>query len=135
MPNQPQQARSHGTAKIHLDNQIIVIEGSGPWNLEFFRHLHQQLIALRDKLAAKPYAILAKLHGNALPVAEAIELHSEFIRRGQAVAIAVVLLDCQSKALTQTIFSSIYQSGSLKHAFFEDCTEASGWLEQQLASC
>jgi hypothetical protein len=54
----------HGTLDIAIDNNLILIEAQGPWNIEYLDHLHAQLIVAVSKVDLANYAILITPKGN-----------------------------------------------------------------------
>lgn len=49
---------AHGNSHIWVQNNIIVIESRGPWNLEYFQGFHQDLINVVKHHALVNYGVL-----------------------------------------------------------------------------
>ena len=62
----------HGTLDIAIDNNLILIEAQGPWNIEYLDHLHAQLIVAVSKVDLDNYAILITPKGEAISVEGAV---------------------------------------------------------------
>ncbi len=124
----------HGDFKITTEHNILMIDVWGPWNQEFFTQFHQQLYIAVHQLPMDIYAVLVSMHGQALPVRDAIDNHIEFISQGNALATAIDLSGCTTAGLSKDLFGKIYTQSNLNHAFFDDKESARTWLFEQLES-
>lgn len=120
----------HGECKISVEGSLLVIDVVGPWNLEFFDHLHQELATAAKQLTTKDYSVLLIPRGEAIAVNQAKELHVEFIKRRRPKAVAIVLKYCSSASITQDMCTRIYKLAGIEHEFFEDELQARTWLQK-----
>ena len=125
---------SHGDFKIEIDKDVIVIDAWGPWNQEFFTQFHQQLYTVVHQLTVDIYGALVVIHGQGLPVNDAIDEHIAFLSQGNVTALAVDLSCCSTAGLSQDVFSKIYTQSKLNFKFFDDNQAAKAWLAQQLSA-
>lgn len=122
---------SHGYFSMKSEHNLLIIDAYGPWNKELFTELHQQLYVAVHKLQVNNYGLLVVLHGQALPVKEAIDYHIEFIKQGNPVAIAIDLSKCSSAGLSEDVFSYIYKESDLPHSFFNGYDIARHWQQSK----
>lgn len=122
----------HGTLDIVIDDNLILIEAQGPWNIEYLDHLHEQLLKTVAKVDVNNYAILITPKGEAISVEAGLEYHLNFIRQGNTKAVALNLAYCTTALLTESLFSKLYRAAGIKHAFFDNGLDARLWLEKQL---
>lgn len=122
----------HGEVDIRFDNNILTLEVVGPWNIEFFHLLHQRLAEFAPQLKNKAYGVMLILIGEALPVAEAVEFHIQFLKRVRTSGIAVILSKTSAVGATEAIFQHMYGSAQIEHQFFMDKKEATAWLINQI---
>lgn len=71
----------HGGLTINVKDNIMFIEASGPWNLEYFTELHGALIEASKQLDIKHYGVYLQLVGQAVTVEGGLEIHSAFVKK------------------------------------------------------
>ncbi|KGJ94912.1 hypothetical protein [Colwellia psychrerythraea] len=124
---------AHGKININIEDNIIILECEGPWNLEFFHILHQDLYNAVKQIAYSKYAVLLIPIGEAIGTAETMDYHINFLKKGQATAVAVNLSRSEVPSTTEHICRISYQAVNLKHEFFLDNDTAKRWLKEQLS--
>tara|TARA_R110000744_G_scaffold345939_2_gene451384 strand:+ start:1575 stop:1985 length:411 start_codon:yes stop_codon:yes gene_type:complete len=124
----------HGMLKITIEDNIILIDAQGPWNIDYIDYLHQQLLLAVTQVDYNNFGALFTPKGEAISVEAGVEYHADFIRQGHAKAIAVNLAHCTTPLLAESLFSKIYRSAGVKHAFFDNAFDARHWLEKELAA-
>ncbi len=122
----------HGTLDIVVEDNLILIEAQGPWNIEYLDQLHEQLLKAALQVDLNNYAILITPKGEAISVEVGLEYHLNFIRKGNTKAVALNLAYCTTALLTESLFTKLYRAAGIKHAFFDDSHDARLWLEQEL---
>ena len=123
---------SHGEHSIQLDNNIVYVESTGPWNIEYFQQLHVELPNLIAQIPSQRYVVCLTLIGDAIPVKEAIAFHIEYLKTRPVLAVALDMSKCTSKVITQKILSDIYRCANIQHQFFENGEAAKKWLIEVL---
>ena len=123
---------SHGKHNIWLDNNIVYVESTGPWNMEYFQQLHLEMPKLIAQIPNQRYVVCLTLIGDAIPVKEAIAFHTEYVKTRSVLAIALDMSKCTSEVITQKILSDIYRCANIQHQFFEDSDTAKAWLIEVL---
>ena len=123
----------HGGLDITIENNLIMIDARGPWNIEYLDQLHGQLLQAITKVDINKYGVLITLRGDAISVGDGFEYHLNFIRKGNTKAVAINLSNCTTALLSESIFSKLYQKAGVNHAFFDNSADAYQWLESQLA--
>ena len=123
---------AHGRTEIIIDGNIIVITSVGPWNIEYFHDLHQDILAAVTEVDFDNYAVLLKPLGEAVSVAEAIDYHVAFLKQGNAKAIAVNLSGSDVPNTTKSLCTKAYRQAALHFEFFYCDDSAKAWLQEQL---
>ena len=83
---------AHGKCNFTVEDNIIIIDATGPWNLEFFQQMHRDLseIILRD-VDFYNFAILLVLKGDSFATQEGLDYHLNLVRKGPTKALALNL--------------------------------------------
>lgn len=123
----------HGHCSFSVQDNIITIDATGPWNLEFFKEMHKNLseIILRD-VDFNNFAILLILRGDSLAVQDGLDYHLHLVRKGPTKALAMNSAASNTQKVTQDIFKKVYDRAGLKNKCFDDTQEAIEWLKTQL---
>ncbi|MGB1263808.1 MAG: hypothetical protein ACPG52_12925 [Cognaticolwellia sp.] len=122
----------HGTLKMDVEDNIILIDAQGPWNIEYLDHLHQKMAQAVLQVDRNNYGVLLTPKGEAISVEAGLEYHANFVRQGSTKAVALNLAHCTTSLLTENLFSKIYRAANMKHAFFDNALDARCWLENEL---
>jgi len=123
-----------GTLAMSTEDNIILIDAEGPWNIDYIDYLHQQLLLAVAQVDYNNFGALLTPKGEAISVEAGVEYHADFIRQGNTKAIALNLAHCTTPLLAESLFSKIYRSAGVKHAFFDNAFDARHWLEKELAA-
>ena len=123
----------HGKCNISIEDSIIIIESTGPWNIEYFHQLHQNIVTAVSQVNVENYAILLVLHGEAICTHEVIKFHIDFLRQGNSKAVAVNLSQCDTPQLTKDLCCMVYKAAQLTFDFFDSNKQARIWLDSKLA--
>ena len=126
---------AHGRCQITLDNNIIIIDALGPWNLEFFEILHSNLQQIiQENVKNKTYGIVVVLKGETLATQEGLNYHLSQVKQGNATAIAINMMHSSFALTTQIQFEAVYNKAGLRNKFFRDTSIAKQWIEDVLHS-
>ncbi|MCL6417053.1 hypothetical protein MIB92_15435 [Aestuariirhabdus sp. Z084] len=121
---------AHGNCRFSISGNIVSIYAAGPWNLEFFQSMQKRLRALiESELDIDNYAILIDFVGVSLASPDVLDYHLEFVKQGNAKAIALNLQQCTSSLLTGEAFSRVYTEGGLTNKCFDNREDAIAWLQ------
>lgn len=121
----------HGKSNITIVDNIVIIESKGPWNIEYFKGLHDELKEAIQKSLLTSYGVLLIPIGEAIGVYETMEYHVKFLRQGAAKAVAINLERCDTPHSTQSLCREAYESVQLEHEFFYSNEEAINWLKTE----
>jgi hypothetical protein len=125
----------HGRCQITVNNNIIIIDALGPWNLEFFEILHSNLQqTVQDSFKNKIYGIVVILKGETLATQEGLNYHLSQVKQGNAKAIAINMIHSSFALTTQIQFEAVYNKAGLKNKFFRNTSSAKLWIENLLLS-
>jgi hypothetical protein len=120
--------------QLEIEDNLILIEAQGPWNIEYLDFLHQELLWAVTQVEQRNYGVLLTLKGEAISVETGLEYHLHFIRHSKTKAVALNLAHCTTSQLTENLFTKIYRAAGIKHAFFDNAFDARLWLEKQLTT-
>ncbi len=126
----------HGTLDIEADGQILIIEGTGPWNLESLDKSGSVALPVVQPLLGKPWGVLAILHGQVIYVPDAADALVDIVRedkRKGRVASAIILTGSDSPNFSENHISEIYTRAGEEFAFFDNQEAAKNWLLKKLA--
>ena len=129
--------KPHGVFAIHREGQVIVVEATGPWNVELIQNYARDVIPLtRDVAAGGPWGAVAVVKKSVLFTLDAATaLREAGFRTAKAsgrVAVAYVIpRDVEGALLAPEIIRSIYE-GMNPWAIFTDTREAMDWVHAQI---
>tara|TARA_R110000744_G_scaffold378497_1_gene494728 strand:+ start:345 stop:740 length:396 start_codon:yes stop_codon:yes gene_type:complete len=124
----------HGKCHYLVEDNIITINATGPWNLEFFQQMHRELldIALND-VDVNNFAILLILQGDSLAAQDGLNYHLKLVKAGSAKALAINSALSNAPSISQSIFKKVYDQAGLKNKCFNSTESAKVWLTKQLS--
>lgn len=124
---------AHGKCDFTVEDNIIIIDATGPWNLEFFQQMHRDLseIILRD-VDFYNFAILLVLKGDSFATQEGLDYHLNLVRKGPTKALALNSALSNAAPITQSVFKKIYDQANLANQNFESTESAKAWLRTKL---
>jgi len=123
---------AHGKTHISVEDNIIIIECVGPWNIEYFQELHNDIAEVVQKVDKENYAILFIPIGEAICTHETIDFHMDFLRQGNTKALAINLSQSEVPNTTESICRTAYQEVGLTFEFFDCDKQAKTWLMTKL---
>ncbi len=124
----------HGKCLYNVADNIITIDATGPWNLEFFRQMHRELSQhILNDVDYHNFAILLILKGESLATQDGLDYHLSVVKTGPTKALAIIANSCDSPPLSQSMFQKIYNQAGLKNQAFNDIDAAKAWLKSQLS--
>ncbi|MGO4892384.1 hypothetical protein [Flavobacterium sp. W21_SRS_FM6] len=126
----------HGTINLNIVDRILVVEGTGPWNVESVAQASKAVSPLIKTLSGKHWGVLVILHGEPIYVPEAASYLSQSIKaektRGR-VATAVIVVESKSPEFAKSHLNSIYRDAGETVRFFDNKEQANWWLIQQIS--
>lgn len=118
---------SHGTLIINREDNIVILDGVGPWNeesvlsaREFFSKLHQEM---RNDV----WGLIAILRGESVHTPEASEQLIESIKkdkRNGRFCSALVLSDAEFPQMAKIHITNIYKAAGETYEIFDSLIEA-----------
>ena len=127
---------SHGVLDFHIkDENILVVEGIGPWNKEVFSSLSKEQLQLIQSLHGSNWVVLAIVYGEAIHTPDASEMLEEIVRRDKLLgrlASAIIVKDSITPIFSKDHIVSIYEAAGECVKCFEDEEIAISWLKNQL---
>ncbi|WP_369433847.1 hypothetical protein [Psychromonas sp. MME1] len=126
----------HGTLHFELVNNILMIEGCGPWNKEaMILSLSNANVVQRLRTHEK-WGVIVTLNGDPIHTPEAAELLVEYVKydkQNGRIATALILTDCTAPALGQRHLSDLYNQAGEAYQFFNNINDAKMWMTSILA--
>lgn len=126
---------AHGTLQLSLDGLILVVEGSGPWNVESLSDSGTIAKPLARQLQGKHWGVIAILHGQAVYVPEAAAELTAVVKQNRLngrVASALMVDDCESPEFTKQHIANIYREAGEPFKFFSQYSDAKEWLLENI---
>jgi hypothetical protein len=117
--------------RLSVEGQLLIVEGTGPANIEMVHEYQRQVMGLRKQIMHAPWASLALLSGTPLVSPEAKDQFVQVIKQAGAMhlrATAVVLIDMESAEMVRQFWQGIYIEAGVNYKFFETQQEARIWL-------
>lgn len=124
----------HGQCSFTVEGNIISIDATGPWNIEFFIKMHADLANfIMNDIDNQNFAILLILRGVPLATKNGLDYHVKFVSTGKTKALAIYSSLSESPAIAKSIFQKSYTQAGLKNKSFDSIEAANIWLNSQLA--
>ena len=127
---------AHGSLDVQVDGRLLILEGTGPWNLESLYDSGKVAAPLVKPLHGKPWGAVVTIYGEPIYVPEAAEALTEVVRQDRTngrVATALIVDKCSSPRFAKTHIGQIYQKAGEPYRCFSDFAEAKNWVLQQVA--
>jgi len=128
--------RAHGDLSARSINNILFIEGTGPWNIEKLKYMEVAAKDMLAKLYQQPWAVLCIMHGEIAFLPDAAAMLTEVIRQDKhknRVATAIVITNSNLVCFSKGHLSKIYNDAGETFEFFDDRESAMSWLSAEIA--
>lgn len=128
--------RAHGSLEVKVDGRLLVLEGTGPWNLESLHDSGKIAAPIVEPLLGKPWGVIATIHGEPIYVPEAAEKLAQIVRSDKVqgrVASALLVDACNSPQFAKNHIGEIYRAAGETFEFFTDYKQAKHWVMDKIA--
>jgi hypothetical protein len=131
--------KPHGSFGLHRDGQLIVVEATGPWNIELIQQYARDVLPVIKEISADgPWGSIVIVKGSILFTTEAAAALREAGFRnakssGRVAVSYVVTADVEGAVFAPTIIKHIYE-GLNPWSIFADLGDAMVWMRAQLAA-
>lgn len=124
---------AHGKCSYTIEDNIVIIDATGPWNLEFFKKMHRELsdIILND-VDFHNFAILLILKGDSFATQDGLDYHLHLVKQGPTKALALNSTLSNASQITQSVFKKVYDKAGLENQNFDTTEAAICWLKSKL---
>lgn len=123
----------HGECSYTVEDNIITIDATGPWNLEFFKQMHLELSELvSHQVDPTNFAVLLIFRGDSIAVKDGLAYHLSRVKNSNTKALALFTGYSNSPQLTNNIFKNVYDEAGLYHQNFDSIASAKAWLTDKL---
>lgn len=120
----------HGHCTYTVENNIVIIDATGPWNLEFFKKMHKELFEiLQHDVDFNNFAILLVLRGDSVAAQDGLDYHLHLVKQGLTKALAINSASSNTSQITQNIFKKVYDRAGLINQSFDNTEDALTWLK------
>ncbi|WP_022943313.1 hypothetical protein [Psychromonas hadalis] len=126
----------HGILNIKLEDNILIIEGTGPWNREALLLSFDTAGVEQKRRISQKWAVITIFNGDPIYTPDAADLLIESIEYDKLhgrVATAVILKDSNFPGLGKRHLDKIYKKAGEPCQFFENLCDAKVWVKQQIA--
>ena len=127
----------HGSIDVHIQDGILFIEGSGPWNLEAVKEATSRFQPLVETLYGSPWGALVISRGDPIYVPDAANYLIKIIKNERlkgSVASAILVGESNSPEFAKRHLSEIHTNAGDTYRFFSNKEEAAWWLVQKITS-
>jgi hypothetical protein len=125
----------HGESELYFEDNILLIEATGPWNIETMTDANKRVMPLIDKLSAGPWGALIIIYGEPIYVPDAatylVGTIKELKKRGR-IASAIMVEESNDPKFAKRHMSSIFEQAGETFRFFKQKQEAKSWLVQKI---
>lgn len=126
---------AHGTLDLRVEGRVLIVEGTGPWNMESIKSSGAKAEPLIKQLSGEPWVALVILHGESIYVPSAMNSLIQAVSHERSLgrcATALLVNDCFSPGFAKQHLAEIYQKANEIYEFFDDTDHARQWLNSQL---
>ncbi len=120
--------RPHGTFKTWVEDQFLLTEVTGPWNVELVEYWSQQALSLARQFSKdQPYVAITVVHESMLCSPEALEKIAAATEYGERYLPCLGHCVVAAKEVDgREVVRYMYEKIRLEH-IFEDMDEAIRW--------
>ena len=125
----------HGTLHFTLEEDILIINGRGPWNKEALLLSVANANTVQQTRSSDKWAVLVNVTGDPIHTPDAAELLTEYIKYDKQhgrVATALILTHSSSPELGKRHIAEVYTNAGEQYQFFNSSVEAKSWLRSLL---
>jgi len=125
----------HGTLHFTLEDNMLIIDGRGPWNKEALQLSVFNANAVQQKRTSDKWAVLINVTGDPIHTPDAAELLVEYIKDEKnhgRVATALILTNSTSPELGKRHIADLYNRAGEQYQFFNNRADAKSWLNALL---
>lgn len=126
---------THGSVELDIEENILLVEGCGPWNLESVVEAELEVVSLLKQLSVGPWGALVALRGDPIYVPDAAVFMSKVIREQKTlgrVASALIIEHSATPEFSKRHLGQIYDDAGERYRFFPNKEQAKWWLVQQI---
>lgn len=126
---------SHGVFHFTVEENLLIIEGEGPWNKEAILRSNNDASEIIKQLYGKRWGVLGIFHGEPIFIPDAVDALIEIVgigRRHGRIASALILDETVHADMGFYHLSEIYREAGENFKFFNDIVSAKKWLKQQI---
>ncbi len=128
--------KDHGIFKLALENNILIVEGRGPWNKEALKISFANAKMMLKLREMGKWGIIAVMYGEPVHTPDAAELLIEQIKYEKThgrTATAFILTNSTSPELGKRHLSDLCSKADETFQFFNNVTDAEIWMKPLLS--
>ena len=129
---------SHGRYSINAINNVIIVDGHGPYNEELLTAYNLDITRAIEQVKKNydHWGQIVYLHDNALLSPEAeiqLEMESKWLHLNKGFThCAFILVDMEASSLVQKQYAGLLSASGIKSIFCETLEEAKAWLSKEI---
>ncbi|MFT6984331.1 MAG: hypothetical protein ACJAT7_000117 [Psychromonas sp.] len=123
--------RDHGTLAFKLEDNILIIEGCGPWNKEAMVFSVDNANVVKKLCTRDKWGVIVVLKGDPIHTSDAAELLIEYIKydkQNGRIATALILNDSTCPVLGKRHIAELYDKAGEDYKFFNNIFDAKVWM-------
>jgi len=123
--------KEHGVFKVNTEANLLLIDATGPFNVESVKQYNIGLESCIKQLEASPWNQIVTFHKMSIftPEAEGLLTDTLINRRSRGlIYCAVILADVDFKPSVKEQMSRCYRSAGVEHQYFESVVKAQDWI-------
>ncbi|MCG6202541.1 hypothetical protein [Psychromonas antarctica] len=127
----------HGTLKFQLEDDILIIEGRGPWNREAMLLSSENADIVKKQRIKDKWGVIIILYGDPIHTPDAAQLLVEYVKydkKNGRVATALILNGSKYPELGRRHITDLYNQAGEIAEFFNNITDAKKWMRSLLDS-
>ena len=130
------QKRRHGTFAIQVEQDILLVDAKGPFNMETISDYQLALADAIDSFQGQPWQQIIIMREESIFTPEAVEEMvkvSNYRKARGLIFSAVVFIDSNARTLIEHQLKGIYQQTGISYQFFDDVDTARQLLANNMA--
>lgn len=127
--------QDHGTLCFELKDNILLIEGCGPWNKEAMLLSSKSAQLAQKQRTKEKWGVIAIINGEPVHTPDAAELLIEYVRNDKKdgrVATGLILTGSSFPELGKRHIAKLYNKAGEQFQFFNNIADAEVWVRSLL---
>ena len=123
--------KEHGVLNVHVEARLLLIDATGPFNVESVKQYNIALESCIQQLEASQWNQIVTFHKMSIFTPDAEDLLTKTLikRRSRGlIYCAVILTDVDFKPSVKEQMSRCYRNAGVEHQYFDSVVKAQEWI-------